>query len=64
MPEVSIDSAKCQGHGRCIAIAPDYFDFDDSGYGRVVRDDVAEIDLGVVQEAILTCPENAISLAD
>jgi ferredoxin len=62
VPNVSIDSAKCQGHGRCTLIAPSYFEVDDSGYGRVLIQEVAEADLGDVREAVLACPESAITL--
>lgn len=64
VPNVSIDSGKCQGHGRCALIAPAYFDVDDSGYGRVLRDGVTDTDLDDIREAVLSCPENAITLAD
>lgn len=29
---ITLDSEKCQGHGRCYALAPDLFDTDDDGY--------------------------------
>ncbi|MGH3250447.1 MAG: ferredoxin [Trebonia sp.] len=31
---MSIDTIRCQGHGRCVIIAPDVFDVDDSGKPR------------------------------
>lgn len=61
---VSIDSAKCQGHGRCELIAPGYFEVGDDGYAHVLREDVAAEDLSDVVEAVQSCPENAIVLAD
>lgn len=64
MSRVTIDSAKCQGHGRCVLIAPTYFDVDDSGFGTVVVDDVDPADSDDIAEAILSCPENAIRLCD
>ena len=30
---VSIDSGKCQGHGRCYDLAPDLFGEDEEGFG-------------------------------
>ena len=62
VPRVTINSEKCQGHGRCAMIAPDYFDVDDSGLGFVCVDEVGDADLQDVEEAILSCPENAIAL--
>jgi ferredoxin len=60
---LAIDSAKCQGHGRCVLINPDLFDVDDDGYGLVL---VAEPGPDVqddVQRAIESCPELAISFS-
>lgn len=60
MSHLSIDPAKCQGHGRCALIAPDHFDVDDTGYGVVLRDGVDAADQTDVDEAVLSCPEHAI----
>jgi ferredoxin len=62
MTHVTIDSERCQGHGRCALIAPAVFDVDDSGMGLVLSGTVAEADLPVVREADLSCPESAIRL--
>ena len=35
---VSIDSDKCQGHGRCYSLAPAVFDSDDEGYAILLID--------------------------
>ncbi len=61
MPVVSVDPARCQGHARCLAFAPDVFDFDDEGYAFVPEgkgnfDVLAE----GVRLAITNCPERAI----
>nr|BBX81911.1 hypothetical protein MFLOJ_56980 [Mycobacterium florentinum] len=61
LSRVTIDPAKCQGHGRCVLIAPTYFDMDDAGFGTVVRDDVEEADKADIDEAVLSCPEHAIT---
>ncbi len=62
MATASIDPAKCQGHGRCVIIAPKYFDMDDDGFGVVCRAEVDEVDQTDIDEAILSCPENAIAV--
>ncbi len=62
MSRVAIDPAKCQGHGRCVLIAPTYFDMDDSGFGVVRRDGVDEADKADIDEAVLSCPEHAIGV--
>lgn len=30
--KLSLDSSLCQGHNRCVALAPEIFDADDEGY--------------------------------
>jgi ferredoxin len=62
---VRVDSDKCQGHGRCYALAPELFESDDFGNSVVVSD-------GVVPEgmedrarlAVDNCPEYAIDIVD
>ncbi len=63
---VTLDSEKCQGHGRCYALAPDLFDSDDEGYAILLVED-PEGTLAPEQEqaAILAaenCPEYAIEV--
>ena len=36
--EVELDVARCQGHARCLPLAPSLFDIDDDGFGRVLID--------------------------
>ena len=60
---IQLDNAKCQGHGRCYALAPDLFDADDEGYavllctGDVPADREADASL-----AADNCPEYAITI--
>jgi ferredoxin len=58
--QVSI-SDRCQGHARCLALAPDVFYIDDEGYGAVHGDgEFPEDKSELVQKALMNCPENAI----
>ncbi len=62
---VVIDSEKCQGHGRCFALAPELFESDDLGQGLVIGD--GQVAPGQAQAAHLAeqnCPEYAISLVE
>ena len=59
---VQIDAGRCQGHGRCALIAPDYFDVDETGLGQVLRAEIAEADAADLREAEHCCPENAIAV--
>jgi ferredoxin len=61
--EVRLDADKCQGHLRCMDIAPDIFDCDDLGYGRVVHcGPVPEQARRAIAQCVSNCPEKAISL--
>lgn len=63
--KVQIESARCQGHGRCYYLAPAVFDDDLEGYGTVTGDGIVPPDQE--QEARVatdSCPERAISLIE
>jgi ferredoxin len=60
---VSIDTTRCQGHGRCAIIAPDVFDVDDSGKGKVLVDPCPGKFRAAAEEAEFSCPETAITVA-
>jgi ferredoxin len=68
MPEdkkltVRVDPARCQGHNRCTALAPELFELDEFGYARACGD-------GAVPKALqktawlaqANCPEGAIDI--
>jgi len=64
--KLAVDAARCTGHGRCYAAAPDFLTYDDEGYvtarGQVV--DVPDEHAAAVREAAASCPEQAIELTD
>ena len=63
--KVQIDSALCQGHGRCYDLAPDLFGDDDEGFGKVLGD--GSVPPAKEQEARLAaanCPERAVRITD
>jgi ferredoxin len=60
---VSIDTTRCQGHGRCAIIAPEVFDVDDFGQGKVLVDPCPGELRATAEEAEYSCPENAITVA-
>ncbi len=60
---VSIDNARCSGHGRCYVTAPEVFTDDDAGYGQVIGDgSVTDAQLESVELAVAACPEQAVTL--
>jgi ferredoxin len=61
--KIRFDSEKCQGHGRCYALAPDVFDSDDLGQAVVlIEGDVPPELEGAARLAADNCPEYAITL--
>ena len=63
--QVVIDDEKCQGHGRCYALAPTVFDPDDLGQGTVLNDGVvAPQDEEKARLAAANCPELAITVVE
>ncbi len=63
MMKLILDSDKCQGHGRCYALAPELMDSDD--YGDAVLTGDGTVAEGMQEQAQLivdNCPEFAIRL--
>jgi ferredoxin len=63
---ISIDSAKCMGHGRCYTVAPDLLSDDEEGF-VAQSGQTWEVPEGLVpqaQEAAENCPEVAITLRE
>jgi len=60
--KLTIDTAKCSGHARCYAVAPEVFDIDDLGYAVPVDRDVTEPLDENIAAGIAACPERAISV--
>jgi ferredoxin len=58
--EVSIDDSLCFGHGRCYATAPEVFEADEDGRGRVRAGVDVAAHADAVNQAIVLCPESAI----
>ena len=58
------DREKCQGHGRCYALAPELFDSDDEGYSVVLQAEVPADQASAARLAADNCPEFAITIED
>lgn len=56
-----IDEDACTGHGRCYGLAPDLFDSDDFGHGRLAVDEIPDALAGQARLAVANCPERAIT---
>ena len=62
---IVFDRAKCQGHGRCYALAPDLFESDEEGYAALKVD--GDVPAGCEEQAVLAaenCPEYAIETTE
>ncbi|WP_190813261.1 ferredoxin [Saccharopolyspora pogona] len=65
MYRISVDSSRCQGHARCMAFAPEAFDFDDEGYAFVPDGlaEAAELPESI-RRAEANCPERAVKIEE
>lgn len=63
--KVRVDQAKCNGHARCNAMAPDVYELDDVGYCAIseltMRAAPASLEELAVKGAE-ACPERAITV--
>ncbi len=60
---VRVDRALCQGHARCIVLAPELFEADEFGGGREIGDGGVPLDLeNKAWLAKANCPEFAIDV--
>lgn len=60
--KVRVDPDRCQGHGRCAALAPDVFRLDELGFATA---GITEVEPGHEEQArrgAQSCPERAIQL--
>lgn len=61
--KIHVDPARCVGHNRCAALAPDLFDLDDEGYAAAAGNGIVPPDrVDAAELAVDNCPEQAISL--
>ena len=58
---LSIDTSRCQGHGRCSLISSKLFDVSEDGLGQVLVPNPEPEDAADVARAIDNCPESAIA---
>ena len=61
--KICVDEDKCQGHNRCMTVAPGLFELDDYGYASAVNDgNVPPDEEEKARLAIANCPEFAIEI--
>ncbi|MEV8546504.1 ferredoxin [Streptomyces sp. NPDC051572] len=61
---ITVDSARCTGHARCSAVAPEVYELDDDGYcdGAALKPDPALAE--AARKGAANCPERAITISD
>jgi ferredoxin len=62
--KIEVDFDKCESNAVCMQVAPAYFEVRDDDFLYVLKEEVADGDLGAVQEAVDRCPKQAITLVE
>lgn len=60
--KIDLDRNRCEGHGICEVVAPDYFALDDDSNLTILAEDVSAADEAQVTDAVMACPVAAIKL--
>lgn len=60
--KVTVDTAKCTGHARCNAVAPEVYELDDLGYCNITATEVAPEHESAARDGAAACPERAITV--
>jgi ferredoxin len=61
-PRIEVDRYRCQGTGVCESIAPEFFEVGDDGAMHIIRADVDPEHLGLIGDAVDSCPTLALRL--
>ncbi|MFN8514776.1 MAG: ferredoxin [Thermomicrobiales bacterium] len=62
--KVIVDPDRCEGHARCVELAPEVFALDDDGYSKVILEHPDESLRAKVEAAVRLCPRQAILLIE
>lgn len=62
--KVILDSARCEGHGRCLLVSTELFEMDENGHSHLLLEDAPESLRWEAETAAKECPAHAISVAD
>ena len=60
--QVLCDFDRCTGLGLCESLAPDFFEVQDDGSLVVLRETFDEAERSSLEEAVRSCPTEALSL--
>lgn len=62
--KVVVDYDKCKSNAVCMGVAPEVFEVRDDGFLYLLTEEPSEQLRPKLEEAVRTCPTQAISLAD
>jgi ferredoxin len=62
--KISVDAARCTGHGRCYTLGPRVYDADDDGYCATRELDVPPELEDEARSGVRSCPERAITVVE
>jgi ferredoxin len=62
--KIRIDKARCVGHARCAAVAPEIFELDDDGYIAIEEVDVPPGKEDIARRGARACPERVITIVE
>lgn len=62
MARIKVDFDRCKSNGVCESIAPNHFEVDENNFLQVLKEDVSDEELPEVEDAVASCPTEALSL--
>ena len=63
MKKVNVNE-NCIGCGYCVSSCPKYFEFNEEGYSKAIKENIEEADLKEVEEIKDGCPVAAIEVTE
>lgn len=64
MKKIVVNEDACIGCGACVALAGEYFEFDDNGLSTAKTEEVDDKDIELVEDAASSCPVDAIEVSN
>ena len=61
---IAVDYEQCEGHARCVAVAPEVFDVGDDDLVVVRHEHATQERLQILELAVDSCPRQALRLTD
>lgn len=61
--KVTVDRTRCTGLGICESINPGTFEVDDDGNLVILQDAIADAEVQGVEQAVASCPTEALSIS-